>query len=47
MKDIDKKELKQMCKSEWSFEDIKDCVNCSDSTIKRYMNIFNPSKKTR
>ena len=42
MKDIDKKELKQMCKSGWSFEDIKDCVKCSNSTIKSYMDIFSP-----
>ena len=40
MTNQDKRELRQMCKNGWSFEDIRDCVNCCDATIKNYMKIF-------
>ncbi len=45
MTNQEKKELRQMCKQGWSFEDIKDCVMCADSTIKSYMKLFSPKVK--
>jgi len=41
MTNQDKRELRQMCKDGWSFEDIRDCVDCCDATIKSYLKIFN------
>jgi len=40
MTNADKRELKEMCKDGWSFEDIRDCVHWCDATIKSYMKIF-------
>ena len=45
MTNQDKRELRQMCKNGWTFKDIRDCVHCSDATIKSYMEIF--SKEIR
>ena len=40
MTNQEKNELRQMCKQGQSFEDIRDCVDCCDLTIKNYMKIF-------
>ena len=45
MTNQEKRELRQMCKEGWSFEDIKDCVSCCDATIKSYMKIFSKEIK--
>ena len=40
MTNLDKKELRQMCKDGMSFYQIRQAVNCSDATIKRYIEVF-------
>ena len=40
MTNSEKFELKQLCKEGYSFEQIKKFVNCSDSTIKKYLKVF-------
>ena len=44
MTNKDKRELRQMCKQGYSFEDIRDMVDCCDATIKSYMKIFSPKE---
>jgi hypothetical protein len=41
----DKRELRVMCKSGCSFEDMKEYFSCSDATIKRYMKTFSQKKE--
>lgn len=43
MTNREKQELRGLCKSGLSFKTIKTFVSCSDSTIKRYMELFSPA----
>lgn len=45
MTNQDKRELRQMCRDGWSFDDIKDIVICCDATIKRYMKALSLKKE--
>ena len=40
MTNEEKRELRQMVKDGWSFEDIKGCVSCCEATIKNYIKSF-------
>jgi len=40
MKDSEKYKLKYYCRIGYSKESIKRLINCSESTIKKYMKIF-------
>ena len=44
MTNQDKLNLISACKHEWEFDDIKDKINCSDTTIRKYLKIFSPLK---
>jgi hypothetical protein len=43
MTNEDKKDLRQLCKAGYSFEQIKGMVECADSTIKSYLKVFSPN----
>ena len=40
MTNADKKELRQLAREGWSFEEIRLLVDCADSTIRRYIKVF-------
>ena len=42
MTNRDKAELRSLCKDGYSFEYIRDFMDCSDATIRRYMKVFSP-----
>jgi len=44
MTNADKRELRQLCKWGDSFKEIREVVNCCDSTIREYMKLFSPKK---
>lgn len=44
MTNADKAELRQLVKQGLSFKDIRDCVDCCDSTIRQYIEVFSPNK---
>ena len=44
MTNLEKKELRQLCKAGHSFSYIRGFVYCSDATIRRYMKIFSPKE---
>lgn len=46
MTNEDKSELKQLAKQGLSFKEIKDIVSCSDTTIKRYIRVFDKKIRT-
>lgn len=47
MTNLEKKELRQLCKSGHTFDEIRQEVSCSDATIKRYMEIFSPREDVK
>lgn len=44
MTNEEKRELRQLCKEGDSFSEIKDVVDCADSTIRSYMKLFSPKR---
>ena len=46
MTNVQKSELRQLCKEGYSFKDIKNWVECADSTIRQYIKTFNPKNKS-
>ena len=38
-------ELRRLCKAGRTFKQIRDEVDCSDATIRRYMRVFKPEEK--
>lgn len=44
MTNREKQELRQLCKHGYSFSHIRREVECSNSTIKRYMKVFSPNR---
>lgn len=44
MTNEDKRYLKELAKRGLTFEEIKRRIDCSDSTIKRYIRVFGESK---
>lgn len=45
MRNIEKDELRRLCKEGLTFSEIRGIVNCSDATIKRYIAIFSREKR--
>ena len=45
MTNEEKADLRELVKRGVSFMEIKECVDCSDTTIKRYMKIFTKNPK--
>lgn len=45
MTNDEKRELKQLCRSGYSFERIKRLTTCSDTTIKKYIKCFSQKKE--
>ena len=43
MTNADKRELRQLCREGLSFKEIRNLVDCADSTIRGYLKVF--SKK--
>jgi len=39
-----KKELRLLAKEGLSFKEIRELVDCADSTIKQYIKVFNPKE---
>ena len=46
MTNLEKTELRQLCKQGLSFADIRREVVCSDSTIRQYIRVFAPMTAT-
>lgn len=42
MSNVEKTELRILCKQGKSFDEIREIVDCSDATIKRYLKVFSP-----
>lgn len=42
MTNQEKRELRQLAKKEYSFKEIREIVDCADSTIRMYIKVFNP-----
>lgn len=40
MTNADKRELREMAKAGDTFEEIRDLMDCADSTIKQYIKVF-------
>lgn len=45
MTNLEKSELRRLCKLGRTFKQIRAEMECSDATIKRYMKVFSPKKK--
>ena len=45
MTNAEKRELRQLAKEGYSFEEIREIVDCCDATIKNYLKIFSPRNK--
>lgn len=43
MTNVEKRELRAMCKWGYSFDRIRLLVDCSDATIRRYLKQFSPT----
>ena len=43
MTNLEKQELRMLVKQKLNFEEIRELVDCSDSTIRRYIKVFNPT----
>ena len=41
-----KNELRRLVKAGYTFQEIRDLVECSDSTIRQYLKVFAPTKET-
>lgn len=46
MTNLEKAELRRLCKQGKSFETIRRQVDCSDATIRRYIKVFKPEEQT-
>lgn len=46
MTNADKRELRILCKEGDSFKEIREQMDCADSTIRSYMKLFSPKRKT-
>ena len=40
----EKRELRQLTKEGYSFREIRDIVDCADSTIRNYLKVFRPDQ---
>lgn len=46
MTNTEKNELRQLVKRGYTFKEIRDLVDCSDSTIRQYIKVFAPKEET-
>lgn len=44
MTNLEKQELRELCKQGLSFEQVRRQVNCADSTIRQYLRVFAPTE---
>ena len=43
MTNVEKQELRRLCKAGYTFKQIRAEVDCCDATIRRYMRVFKPN----